>query len=70
MKRIAIVGAGGFAREVNWLIRDLNAEAWLHAPRSEVRKLLTRRARRAMYEAALRAKPGEDVAPRPETTSR
>lgn len=24
MKRIAIVGAGGFAREVAWLIRDLN----------------------------------------------
>jgi sugar O-acyltransferase (sialic acid O-acetyltransferase NeuD family) len=24
MKRIAIIGAGGFAREVEWLIRDLN----------------------------------------------
>jgi sugar O-acyltransferase (sialic acid O-acetyltransferase NeuD family) len=27
MKRIVIVGAGGFAREVAWLIRDLNARA-------------------------------------------
>lgn len=25
MKRIAVVGAGGFAREVTWLIRDINA---------------------------------------------
>lgn len=25
MKRIAVVGAGGFAREVAWLIRDINA---------------------------------------------
>ena len=24
MKRIAVIGAGGFAREVAWLIRDLN----------------------------------------------
>src|ERR1700722_8855715 len=24
MQRIAIIGAGGFAREVEWLIRDLN----------------------------------------------
>jgi sugar O-acyltransferase (sialic acid O-acetyltransferase NeuD family) len=25
MKRIAVIGAGGFAREVAWLIRDINA---------------------------------------------
>jgi sugar O-acyltransferase (sialic acid O-acetyltransferase NeuD family) len=25
MKRVAIIGAGGFAREVAWLIRDINA---------------------------------------------
>jgi len=27
MKRIAVIGAGGFAREVAWLIRDINAAA-------------------------------------------
>jgi sugar O-acyltransferase (sialic acid O-acetyltransferase NeuD family) len=27
MKKIAIIGAGGFAREVTWLIRDINRDA-------------------------------------------
>jgi hypothetical protein len=50
------------------LIRDLDAEAWFLAPRAEVRKLLGRPSRRAMYEAALNAQPDENIAPRPRST--
>jgi hypothetical protein len=50
------------------MISDLDGEAWLHAPRAEVRKLLTRKSRRAMYETACHAQPGDTIAPQPQST--
>jgi hypothetical protein len=51
------------------LITDLDP-AWCFASRAEVRELLTRSSRRAMYERALHAQHGENIAPRPSCNGR